>query len=470
MDSTTRELASIVLTLRRDLTVTVRPSRDAAVTVIEDETAGRFFRIGPAEATFVSLLDGRRPFADVFAQAAAISGEDALTEQQAAGLCRWLVESGLAWTEASRAVDRLSRSERLADRRRQAGRWNILFWKTPLGCPDRLFAGLAAVFGWLLAGPMLAVGAGLVAFAAVLAATSHRHTLGGHAFGTDDAIWIGAIWLGLRLVHEAAHGIAARRLGCPVREYGLTWILFVPLPYVDVTSAWRLDRRRDRMLISAAGMMAELLVAAAAAIVWAVTPPSPLHEHAGHLMLAGSVVTLLFNANPLMRFDGYHLITDALDLPNLAGHGQQMLRSLGRRWGLGLGDRLPRWPDGRHRLVFVYAVAALGWRIVLCVSLALAAEMMWRGAGVVVAAAAILLWWVVPAGRLLRLVAVGSETEQPSRLRFAGVALAAASLVAIVAALPWSPSRSAASTRATSSGDPAPIVSSVWPGRRYRPS
>ena len=440
MDSTTRELASIVIALRRDLAVGVRPQRGEVTYVIEDEAAGRFYRVGEPEYAFLSLLDGRRPFADVFAQAAATSGADALTEQQAASLCRWLVEAGLASTEASRATGRLLRSQDAAAKRRRAGRWNLLFWKTPLFHPDGLFRALAWLFGWVVSWPcgvLLALLLALLLAAGVVAAGIGFGTTGGHTLTANDGLWIAGAWLALRLVHEGAHGLVARSLGCPVREAGLTWILLVPLPYVDVTSAWRLDRRGDRMLVAAAGMLAELALAAVAAIVWSLTPPGPLHEHAFHLMLSGSVVTVLFNANPLMRFDGYHLLADACDLPNLAGHGQQAVKAIARRWALGLNAPTPRWPEGRTGFIVAYGVAALVWRVVLCASLAIAAEAMLFGAGVVLALAAVGLWLLWPAAKLLKFVAVGSKTEQPPRLRFAATLAVLATLGGGLALVPW---------------------------------
>ena len=438
-DATLRELGTIVLTLRRDVTPQVRPTASTTTYLLEDETAGRFYRVGEAEYVFCSLLDGRRTFADVFAQAAATSGAAALTEQAAAGLCQWLVETGLAFTEASRVADRLqSADDRTAAQQRRSRR-NPLFLKMPLGNPDGLFRLLAPLLGWLTSPLLFLVWLPLGVAGAIAAALTSQRLHGGHTLSAADGWWVAGIWLLLRLVHEGAHGVAARRLGCEVRKWGLTWVLLVPLPYVDITSAWRLDRRRDRMLIAGAGMTAELVVAALAALVWASTSPGPLHVHALHVMISASVVTLLFNANPLMRFDGYHLLADAVELPNLAGHGQQAVRSLGRRWALGLDGDPPKWPEGRGGFVLVYGLAALVWRLVLAVSLIVAAETLLAGAGVLLALVAAATWLVWPTLRLVGFVARGSKTERPSRLRFAGVVLAVGGLLVAAAALPWAP-------------------------------
>jgi putative peptide zinc metalloprotease protein len=146
---------------------------------------------------------------------------------------------------------------------------------------------------------------------------------------------------------------------------------------------------------------------------------------------------VLFNANPLMRFDGYYMLTDLLEQPNLATHGQSCLLSLGRRWMLGLPGHVNRWPEGRTWLVLLYGVAALLWRVIICVGLIMAAEALYFGAGVLLAAIAVFFWVVLPVAKLLRFVAVGSKTERPSRRRFAMTAGLLVASLAVVSRLPW---------------------------------
>jgi putative peptide zinc metalloprotease protein len=223
-----------------------------------------------------------------------------------------------------------------------------------------------------------------------------------------DWLWIAAWGLGLKVVHELSHGLACVRFGGRVRDAGVVFLLFAPIPYVDLTSTWRLSKWH-RIVISLAGMLAELSLAAVAAIVWANTTDELLRQHLLQLMLTASVVTFLFNANPLMRFDGYYVLADALELPNLAMHGQQLSTHAAKRWLLGVSLTQPTWPEGRTWLIGLYGIASAVWRTVVSVSLV----------------AAVIAWFVQTMWKSLRYVAVGSSFEQPSRTRFALLAITA---------------------------------------------
>jgi len=435
----TIQLSGIRLKIRNDLSVAVREFGGEPLYVIEDEYNSRFFRLGMSEYTFLSFLDGRTTFADALGHTASVMKEDALTESDAASLCRWLVESGLASTDESRSSGRLfEAAERVRDKTVRS-RLNPMFIKVPLFNPDQPIKFAAGLIGWLFSWPVFAVW--LLVFGTGCACVSQRWSevtsMTSSVISDNNWIWLTATWLLLKLVHESAHGIACRRFGGTVREAGVMSILFVPLPFVDVTSAWRLNSRWQRLVVSAAGMYAELFLAAVAAIVWFQSEPGLLHQHAFNLMFTASAVTLIFNANPLMRFDGYYMLTDILEMPNLATHGQACALQLGRRWFCGLPTAVQRWPEGRTGFVVGYGVAALIWRVLICIGLVAAADAMFYGAGVLIAALAISFWVIVPLCKLARFIAVGTKTERPSRRRFlcatGGIALA----VFILSQLPW---------------------------------
>ena len=423
------DFAAVRPTLRRDLDVRVRHFGGRPSYVLEDAARSRFFRLGPAEYAVASLLDGRTSVADAVAAAAAACGEEALAETDAAAFCQWLVENDLARTPQSGSAARL-REAADADRRRAAReRSNPLMLKVPLGCPDGVMRAAAAALGWL-AGP---AGAALW-LAAVAAAAWSVLTAGGPwdrvADVTDAGNWLrlGLTAAALKVVHEFAHGVACRRLGGEVREWGVLLLLFVPLPYVDVTSSWRFPSKWDRVRVAAAGMLVETFLAAVA-LAGACFARSPETQFLlMNVALTAGVVTVLFNANPLMRFDGYYVLSDVLELPNLATHGQQAVRSWWGRVVLGKRSGRPTWPEGRGGVVAAYGVAAWCWRVVICVSLTALAAALFHGAGLVLAAASLAAWLLVPAAKgawgLLR----PDPMNPPRRLRLAAIIAAAAGI------------------------------------------
>lgn len=434
----TVELAGIKLSLRDDLGISVREFGGEATYVIEDELASKFFRVGQAEYTFLSLLNGEATFADALGHTASVMKSDALSESEAASLCRWLVEAGLASTDASRSSERLFEAQQKTAQKKVT-RINPMFVKIPLFNPDSLLKGLAATIGWCFSAWMFPVW--LIVIATGAASVSQRWqeatSMTSTVISSHNWIWLSVALVAMKILHEAAHGITCSRLGATAREAGVTTILFVPLPYMDVTSAWRLDSRWQRIMVSAAGMYVEMFVSAVAAIVWMQTAPGLLHQHAFNVMVTGSLMTLLFNANPLMRFDGYYILTDLIEMPNLATHGQQCLHQLGRRTFFALPAPLKTWPEGRTWLVLGYGVAAFIWRILICVGMIMAADSMFFGAGVILAALALVAWVLMPAFKLTKYVLLGNELESPSRVRFGFVSGVLMGAILLVMAAPW---------------------------------
>ena len=418
---TTVELANAKLSLRRELSFHLQEYQDEPCYLIEDELNSRYFRIGLPEYHFISLLDGSTSVAQAVAQTASKLGDQAISESDALTICKWLLDSNLASTEASRTCNRLIESHESTARRQTFQKLNPVTPKFPLFNPNRLLGVIHSSVGWLFSFPLFMVWLAVVASAAYhvtanwSSATQHASTV----FSADNWIWLALTWLGLKLIHEIAHGVVCKRFGGNVRQAGLVLIVLLPLPYVDVTSSWRFLSKWHRIFVAAAGMYAEIFVAAVAALIWSQVEPGVIKQQCYNIMIAGSITTFVFNANPLMRFDGYYMLTDWLEMPNLGTHGQQLLRWAGKRFYLGLNVKKPTWPEQRSGLIASYAVLAFIWRILICVGLILAAEAMFFGAGIVLALLAGFLWVVWPIGKLLRFVLIGNETEQkPSTIRF----------------------------------------------------
>jgi putative peptide zinc metalloprotease protein len=175
-------------------------------------------------------------------------------------------------------------------------------------------------------------------------------------------------WLVLKLLHETCHALVCRKYGGTASEAGIFLMFLAPVPYVDVTSSWRFSSKWPRIAVAAAGMYAELLLAAAAIIVWANTGNAATRHVAASVAFMASLGTLLVNANPLMRFDGYFILADWLEIPNLNMHGRRWLGSLAARL-LGCPVAALGLPPRAATIVKVYAVAATVWRAMVWATL-----------------------------------------------------------------------------------------------------
>ncbi|MCA9177041.1 MAG: efflux RND transporter periplasmic adaptor subunit [Planctomycetales bacterium] len=427
----TIDVMGLRLQSRDDLSISLQVYGGETCYLIEDPLSSRFYRVGVTEYTLLSLLDGDRTIADAMARTAELTGQHAMSEEATIAYCKWLVDSGLAATAQSASGGRLAEAAEQSHRERWAARLTPLFQRLPLARPDELaehFRPLAAKLfsttGALVWTALVALGACSIwlrwdAFAAG----------GTHVLSPSNWIYLAGAWLTLKMVHESAHALACKRYRGEVKEAGFMLVLFAPLPYVDVTSAWRFDSKWKRMTVSAAGMMAELAVAAVAAWVWAHADSPSIRQTAQNIVVTAAFMTLVFNANPLMRFDGYYLLVDLLEAPNLSTHGSQWIRRLLRRLLFGEPAPAANWPEHRTWLVATYGIAALIWRVFVCLVLVILAESMFFGAGVVLAILAVAAWLMAPLAQFVK--ALRQHPDIAARRR-AGIVLS--SLGAAVAA------------------------------------
>jgi len=439
-DHAVRNFGSTCLTLRTDLAFTPQTSGGRTHYIVEDPLNSRFFRIGRVEYTFLSLLDGRTTVHDALRKLSNLMPNHTLTETDSAELCRWLVEMELAQTPESSQASRLARQATDVEKRQSLARWNPLVFRVSLFQPDRLLSSLNKAVGWLYSLPVFFFWLALVAVGAFkIFADWDRFAASSYGiFAPDNWLWIGACWIVLKILHEASHGIVCKRYGGDVRETGVLFILFAPLAYVDVTSSWRFRSRWQRMHVAAAGMYIELAIAAVAALVWSSTEAGWLSNLCFNTVVMASVTTIVFNANPLMKFDGYYVLSDAVGIPNLYVLGQQYVRYLGRKCLLGMFARLPNWPDSKGGLTRIYGVMSFFWRILVCVSLTVTAATLFHGAGVVLACLGVVLWVGLPASRFARLFFNWKAAEQPRRLRFLLTTAALATLlITVFGFVPW---------------------------------
>ncbi len=376
--------------LRRDLRSHYQGYRGQHSYVIEDTSRGRFFHVGLPEYQFIQSFDGHTTFAEALGRIAASQGEDALTEQQGDQLLRWLVDNDLlesassgqghrriehhATTEAKRPLNALSRA---------------LFFRIPLGCPDRFMAAAEKRLGWIF-GPL-----GFIAWAALLLYTATRAAPhwdrfvagAGQVFAPQGWLLMMAGYVVLKVLHECGHGIATRRFGGAVPEWGVQLLAFVtPLAYVDASSSTRFPLKWHRILVSSAGMYVESALACFCLLAWLATGPGLLNTTLHGTVFAATFVTVLFNLNPLMRFDGYYILSDLIGIPNLAGKGQQWLVWFGKRYVLGMKDLIMPVAARMHPVaVPLYGALAAVWKVLVWIGITIFISLLFKGAGLFLA-------------------------------------------------------------------------------------
>ncbi len=422
--------------MRDDLVVTPDISNVTPSYVIEDPLRGKFYRVGVPEFTFMSLLDGRASIAAALGTAAGQLGRRALAEHEALALCHWLLDSQLAHTDDSAQADRLCESAEKIAQRRLAGNINPLMIKVPLVNPDGLLEAIGPWVAWLFSWQFFLVWIGACSYGVYLVAAGwdHRAASAGVILDRDNWLRLAMAWALLKVLHELAHGLACKKYGGTVPEAGVTFLFLAPLAYVDVTSSWRFRCKWHRMATAGAGMYVELFAAAIAVICWSNTSAGLAHHFALNVAVMASFNTLLFNGNPLVRFDGYFIFSDLLGIPNLYSCSQQCLVAAMQKYLLGLQPPTTSLPRRKLAMVQIYGAAALAWRVACFLSLALLLLGMFSHFGVLLAAVLLALAWGVPGIRIARQL-VQNRSRQPVNKRRLAVSVGACLSLAAVASL-----------------------------------
>lgn len=222
-----------------------------------------------------------------------------------------------------------------------------------------------------------------------------------YLFTLEGAI-IGLLVLAFsKMCHELGHAYVATRHGVPVPEIGVALVVFWPMLYTNTTHAWRIKDRRIRLMIDAAGIFAELILAIVFTLIWCVLPEGALRGAVWYLSSTAWIVTLAVNLNPLMRFDGYYLLADRLDMPNLMSRSLSMARWWLKCSAFGFSEAPPE-NQGRsmRNAMVIYGVACGAYRVaIVCAIIVAIYHMFFKALAVVLAAAAIWHYIVVPLRR-----------------------------------------------------------------------
>ena len=338
---------------------------------IRDPVRNRYFRIG--WAAFEALSRWGSTAGDV-AEAVRAETTIDMSDDEVVDVAKFLFGNQL--TQANSHADTTRLAEQAAAETHSAFNWllhHYLFFRIPLVRPDRFLGGLlpwvawlgSVWFHWATVGALL-LGLALVARQWDVFTTTLVDTL-----SISGMVSYGIALSLVKVIHELAHGLTAKRFGCRVPTMGLAFLVMWPVLYTDVNETWTLASRRQRLLVGSAGIMAELAVAAWATLLWAFLPEGPLRQGVFVLAAFTWVSSLAINLSPFMRFDGYFLAMDALELPNLHPRAFAMARWWLREVLFDLGEPAPEAMDkGRQRAMVAFAFAVWIYRLVLFLGIA----------------------------------------------------------------------------------------------------
>ncbi|MDD4889716.1 MAG: PqqD family peptide modification chaperone [Phycisphaerae bacterium] len=392
--------------------------------VVADPASNQFFRLNEAAYRFVAMLDGRRTVAEVWKICNDQLGDDAPTQPEAIQLLGQLYTSNLLTAELPPDAEGLfNRYHKRITREIQSYLMNVMFLRIPLIDPDHFLDRWIGVVGWLFSwfggllwiGLMLAAGFFLIGRFSQLTDQFEQTFEQAKLMSNLPAMYGAMIFI--KVLHEFGHAFACKKFGRQtgtggeVHAMGVMFLIFTPLPYVDASSSWAFRSKWHRMVVGMGGMYVELAVAAIAAIVWAHTAQDTLIRSLSYYMIfIAGVSTVLFNANPLLRYDGYYILSDALEMPNLWQRSRQYVYYLVKRYAWGVRRPFNPANSGGERIwLTIYGIASTIYRFVICLGILyfIADRLFLLGA--VLACVAIVVWVFVPIGKFLHYLFTSGE-------------------------------------------------------------
>ncbi len=342
--------------------------------VIQDDATGRFHRFNKEAYCLIGLMNGGRTLDDIWHSAGEQLGDDMPSQDEVVKLLSQLHRVNVIQFDRIPDVDELNERR---DKERKIKFWSVikspLAVKFPLLDPETFLNRTAWISNWIY-NPVMAI-VWLVCIAWTLTQVAYQwpeltENLSDRVLATENLFLIWLIYPIVKLVHEFGHAYAVKRWGGEVHEIGLMFLIFMPVPYVDASASASFRSKYQRMMVAAAGIIVEAFIAAIAMWVWVNTEPGMTRSVAFNTLLIAGVSTLLFNGNPLLRFDAYYVLSDALEIPNLGARSNRQVSYLCKRYLLGLTDEpSSAYDPAESRWLIVYSVCSFIYRIFITFSI-----------------------------------------------------------------------------------------------------
>src|SRR6478672_3674490 len=367
----------VKLRIRADLAITEQRYEGRLCHVVKDPVSLKYYRFNQQEYFVFQRLTGGNTLEEIRKEFEKRFAPDRLTLEDLEGFARQLVTAGLVQHESPNAARELFEKRRKQRRtKRLATLTNILYIKLPVFDPDRLLARMIGPLRWIFTHTFLWLSVVLMASAGLFV-LFHYHTFYEKlpayqeffAFRTMMYMWLS---LGIvKVIHEFGHGLSCKAFGGESHEMGFLFMCFSPALYCNVTDSWTVADKWKRIVISFAGIWVELIIASVATFVWWYTPHWPFVNNVSMcLMVLCSVSTFVFNANPLMRFDGYYIMADWLEVPNLRERSNRFLSNTFQEHALGVEVQPEAYMAPNRKFLFIaYAISSFIYRWVVTVSI-----------------------------------------------------------------------------------------------------
>ena len=368
----------VPLRQRPDLVIARIVYRGVVSPVIKDPVGLKYHRLQPEQFAVLEMIDGTRSVEQIRSELQREYPTIPVTRLDVQTLIGDLHEKGLLISERpGQAVGLLQhRRER---KLKTFGKTflNPLYIRLPGWDPESVLKWLTPLVGWVFSWWAVAATLVFVAFSYLFLAVRfddlrQRLPEFHQFFAWPNLLYLYLTMAGAKVLHEFGHGVACKRFGAECHSMGIMLLVFSPTLYCDATDSWMIKDKWKRFFIGGAGMYVEIVLASIAIFAWWNSQPGLLNHLCLNLFFVSTVTTVIFNANPLMRFDGYFMLSDLLEIPNLRQKADKMLQQTFAWYCFGIESRDdPFMPTSGRGWFVTYAIAAwlyrwfITWAIIL---------------------------------------------------------------------------------------------------------
>ena len=435
--------------MRPDLTFDTQTYQGVEYLVVKEPLGQKYYQFPPQVHYLLTLLDGEITIDQLQDAYHEKYAPKRITRQELQQLLTRFHQDGLVTSDMpGQGIELLKRGDKNKRMERFQTYSNVLAIRYRGFDPERILNWLIKWTWWIFTKPMVYL---VLMFATVALMSvivnwgAFQAKLPGFDAFFDPRQWylFVAVLAVTKMFHEFGHGLSCKRLGGECHEIGFMLLVLTPCLYCNVSDSWRLKNKWHRAAIGAAGMYVEMILATIATFTWWFVQPGLVQDICLRVMLVSSISTLLFNGNPLLRFDGYYILSDLLEIPNMGQKSTKALTTLlGRHW---LGLEIPDdalMPTNRPWAFAMYTVAAFFYRWFIMFSILLFL-MRWlepyamESVGIGIALFSLIGIVVMPGYKLFRYMSVPGRMHQVKKNRFFSVLAVIAGIIAFLLLYPF---------------------------------
>ena len=409
--------------------------------VLEDPFNNQYFRLRPEAYDFLARLNPRQTVEEVWLKCLELNPDTAPGQEEIIQLLSQLYHANLIHYELPADSQKFfERYKKRKSKETKATLTNIMFAKFPFLDPND-FLNRVSLYIRIFFNPVtFLIWLGMFGFAVKLALDNWSDLLdqSQSVLAPQNLPLLYLCVIVIKACHEFGHAFLCKKYGGEVHKMGIMLMLFTPIPFIDASSSWSFTSKWQRILVASGGMIVEFFIAAIAMFIWANTGDGLIHNLAYNVVFIASVTTLLFNGNPLLRYDGYYILSDLLEIPNLTSRSTRQLRYFAEKYLMGLKKAKSMARDWWEAfLLTVYGIASMIYRIVVFTGIVLFVANQFLVLGLIMALVCFVSWVIVPIGRLIDFLWTSPQLERNRFQAITKVGIVLGSIIILLGLIPF---------------------------------